>query len=433
MNASDRMKNLVARFVLKYNYWGYLFSQIRRRPAIGFGSIMGVAAEPDGSLTLLFHPELVEKTSDEVLVKVIEHEGMHLLNKHLPRLIRILSNETNESMKMAKMDMWGVAADCTVNVQMKLIDDLLIAGEPWPVQRPEKYKLPTDKLAEWYYLEFLKNAKFVKLKVPGSRKKGKKDDKNGEGQSGGLDDHKGWVKGIEGVADLSSLARKLDASVQNIIRESVKTFNKDRGNLPSHIACLIGDALQPPKAPYYQIIRKLVRGTRLSKFKRSPTKINKKRAYTFYLKDKNLPQIIPFPGKTRDLTFKIVVLIDTSGSMDVDDIKQGLSGVKNIIETDRYCYTTVLEVDACVEKEYEVKKVRDIQFKIKGRGGTTLFPGLKRAKELDCDVCLCFTDGFTEDINSIPRKMMPKKLIWVITKNGKADSVNRTGWIVHIN
>jgi predicted metal-dependent peptidase len=132
------------------------------------------------------------------------------------------------------------------------------------------------------------------------------------------------------------------------------------------------------------------------------------------------------------MTFDIVVMIDTSGSMSDEDVKEGLSGVKNIIEKDRHCYTTVLEVDAGVEKEYEVKKIRDIQFNIKGRGGTTLRPGLERARQLGCDVCLAFTDGYTEDINSIPRKYLPKKLIWVITPDGTARNVNKTGYVVHI-
>jgi predicted metal-dependent peptidase len=85
-----------------------------------------------------------------------------------------------------------------------------------------------------------------------------------------------------------------------------------------------------------------------------------------------------------------------------------------------------------VEKEYVCKKVRDIQFNIKGRGGTTLTPGLLRARELECDVCLAFTDGYTEDINAIPRKNLPKKLIWVITKGGSASNVNKTGYVVQI-
>jgi len=424
-NSEERIKQLIAKFVLKYNYWGYLFSRIRRKPAKNFGSIMGVAPEPDGTISLLYEPDLLAKTEDKQVLRVIEHEGMHLLNKHITRLLRILANEINEVRKKLKIDVWNVAADCSVNVQANIREPIIIAGKAWPPCLPEKYGLEEGKVTEQYFLDLLKTAKIIKcqLQLPG-----------GEGFS----DHKSWTEGstpgsIKGVADLSALSRKVDQHIQNIVKESVKSFNKDRGTIPAHIAELIQSALAPPKAPYYQIIRKLVRGSRFSKFKRSPTKINRKRTYVFTLKDnKCIPQISPFPGKTRDMTFDICVLIDTSGSMSQDDILEGLSGVKNIIEKDRHCYTTVLEVDAKVEKEYTVKRLRDIQFNIKGRGGTTLYPGLKRAKELNPDVCLAFTDGYTENINNIPRKLLPKKLIWVITPDGSSDNVNETGYIVRI-
>ena len=77
MNTSERIKNLIAQFVLKYNYWGYLFSRIRRREDPNVPSIMGVAAQKDGTLALLYNSELVDKTEDSVILKVLEHEGMH--------------------------------------------------------------------------------------------------------------------------------------------------------------------------------------------------------------------------------------------------------------------------------------------------------------------------------------------------------------------
>jgi predicted metal-dependent peptidase len=409
---AERLKNLIARFVLKYNYWGFLFSRIRRRPVKNLKSIMGVGAEPDGTISLFYEPDMLIKTDDEMVTKVIEHEGLHLLNKHIPRLIRILANETCELTKTSKSEIWNVAADCVVNSQAGFKEDFIIAGNKFPICLPEKYKLPPNKITEFYYLELLKNAKTIYVQSIG--------------------DHGNWTKNLKGVADLSSLSRKIDQHIRRIIHESVKSFNKERGRLPSHIAELIKGALEPPKAPYYQIIRKLVRGSRFSKFRRSPTKINRKRTYAFVLEKDIIPQISPFPGKTRDFTFDISVLLDTSGSMSIDDIKEGLSGVKNIIEKDRHCHTTVLEVDAGVEKEYTVRKIRDIQFNVKGRGGTVLGPGLFRAKELGCDVCLAFTDGFTEDINAYPRKMLPKKIIWVITPKGTAEHVNKTGFIVRI-
>lgn len=412
MDTSERLKNLIARFVLKYNYWGYLFSRVRRRPVKGLPSIMGVGAEPDGTISLLYDKEMLDATDDKMVGKVIEHEGLHLLNKHIPRLIRIISDETDELRKASKMKIWNIASDCAVNQQAGFKDNFVIAGKSFPICLPEKYGLEPNKVTEHYYLELLKGAKPVYVQSIG--------------------DHGSWMKGVKGVADLGSLSRKVDQHIRRIIKESAKTYNKERGRLPAHIADLIQGALAPPKAPYYQIIRKLIRGSRFSKFRRSPTKINRKRTYSFLLGEDVIPQISPFPGKTRDFTFDICVLIDTSGSMSNDDVKEGLSGVKNIIEKDRYCRTTVLEVDAGIEKEYVCKKVRDIQFNVKGRGGTTLGPGLFRAKELNSDVCLAFTDGHTEDINNISRKRLPKKIIWVIVPNGTARHVNKTGFVVRI-
>jgi predicted metal-dependent peptidase len=440
---SERLQELIAKFVLKYNYWGYLFSRVRRKADMSLPSIMGVAPEPDGTICLYYHPYLVQETDDKNLVKVIEHEGLHLLNKHIPRLLRILANETEEEAKAIKARVWNYAADCAVNIQAKFKDDFIIAGKHWPIQVPAKFKLPDDKISEWYYLELLKNEK-LKEQIKQSMQQqmvvvyddngDQQDGKNpGPGNGSEIGDHGKWIKNVKGVADISSLSRKIDQHIRGIIKESAKTFNKDRGRLPAHIAALIQGALSPPKAPYYQIIRKLVRGSRFSKFLRSPTRINRKRTYSFVLaEDTALPQISPFPGKQRDFTFDIVVMIDTSGSMSNDDIKEGLSGIKNIIEKDRHCHTTVLEVDAGVEKEYVCKKIRDIQFKVKGRGGTTLTPGLERAKAIGCDVCLAFTDGYTEDINAIPKKRLPKKIIWVITEGGSPKRVNKTGFVIRL-
>jgi len=426
LNTSERVKNLIAQYVLKYNYWGYLFSRIRRRADPNLPSIMGVARERDGSVVLFYNPQLLDNTSDESILTVLEHEGMHLLNKHIPRLLRIIANEITPLMLKSKIDIWNIAADCAVNVQADIRKPIIINGKPWQVCLPEKYNIKEGQITEAYFLELLKKSKRMHIGIPG----GDPDSGGLSYEPGGLNNHKQWQ--IDGVPDLSSLSRKVDSHIQDVIKDSLKTFSKDRGTLPSHIAELIKDALAPPKLPYYQIIRKLIRGTRYSKFKRSFTKINRKRTYVFALDDKKLPMISPFPGRTRDYTFKIVVLIDTSGSMDKKDIIEGLSGVKNIVEKDRHCHTTVLEVDAGVEKEYRVKKIRDIQFNIKGRGGTTLGPGLFRAKELNCDVCLCFTDGYTETINDYPRKKLPKKMIWVINREGSADKVNKTGWVVHL-
>jgi len=480
-DASERLKRLIAKFVLRYNYWGYLFSRIRRKEVNNLPSIMGVAPELDGSISLLYNKKMIDNTNDDNIIKVIKHEGLHLLNKHIPRLIRIISNEINNNNKQYKCNIWNIAADCTVNSQGNFSGDLFIDGKRWPLCFPENYNLQSDQVTEKNYLDLLEqNNKKQNKKKENQNKQNKKDDKsqnkqnqnkqdkkdnksqnkqnqnkqdkkddksqNNKGQNKqnqnrqdngtpkpNIGDHKQWIEGCKGTPDLGTLSKKVDAYINRIIKDSIKTFNKDRGKTPGYISDLINQALTPPQLPYYQIIKKLVTGSRFAKFKRSPTRINRKRTYSFiFADDKTIPQISPFPGKVRDRTFDIVIILDTSGSMKIDEIKEGLSGIKSIIEKDRYCKTTVLEVDTQIAKEYECKKIKDIQFDIKGRGGTTLGPGLFRAKQLLCDVCLVFTDGYTENINNYPRKKLPKKIVWVINNNGTIKNLNKTGVVVKV-
>jgi predicted metal-dependent peptidase len=418
MSADEKVKNLVARYVLKYNYWGYLFSRVRRRGIPGYPSIMGVQAEPDGTITLAYNPELINGTDNEVITKVVEHEGMHLLNKHLSRCIRMIGNDLTTMHPLeaqSKINLFNVASDCCVNTQIGLKNPVIINGKEWPPCIPEKYELPENKTSEYYYIELMKKAK--KIKIPPLC-------------DGGFSDHKGWQV-PQGVSDASSLSRKLDNHISSIIRESVKNFSRDRGTLPSHIARLIDEALQPPKAPYYQIIKKLVKGTRLSKFRRTPTRVNRKRTYVFNFGTLDgVPIISPFPGRTRDFSFFIDIVIDTSGSMSPEEIREALSGCKNIIDNDKHTKTRVLECDAKVHNTYTLRKVGDINFKPKGGGGTTLMPGLIESKKANPDVTLVFTDGGCENINAQPRKDMPKKIIWVVS--GDPRQVNQTGFVVRI-
>jgi hypothetical protein len=271
-----------------------------------------------------------------------------------------------------------------------------------------------------------------KGKGDSDQKQGQTDSKESGtiGSASSIKNHDKWID--ERVSDTSSFSRKTETFVQDIARESFKEC-QTRGTVPGFIREMVKTLLEPPQLPYYQIIRKLVRSSRISKFVQSSTKINRKRTYVFAINDKHVPSISPFPGRTRDYTFNVGVLIDTSGSMPIESIHEGLSGVKNIVENDRHCKTTVIENDTQIQKEYQVKRVLDIQPDIKGRGGTELFSGLQRFKELKVDVVLGFTDGYCENLNQIERKLLPKKIIWIITRGGRDNCLDKTGFVINLS
>lgn len=478
----ERVKNLIANMVLNYNYWGFLFSRVRIVERKNLPFPMHVECDKNGTISLVFLSNLFDIVEENEVVKLLEHEGYHLLNQHLVRLVRFISVETNIQKKAVKMKCWNYATDFVVN-QMANFYHITIAGHQYDVLRPEKYNLPRDRSAEWYYYQLMKqdsnelnqqkketnqqdkdkskqkNSKEKQKPQPNTSQKdsdqSKKNKNNKQKSQSGtssssspqdsnqsknmtssnsqvsedVTNHDHWLDQLQ-TEDIT-LVQKVRRNIQQIVRESYKSFKKGRGTLPSSVEQLIQELLLPPKLPYYQIIRKLVKGSRLSKYKHSSEVINRKLVYTYHLPD-SLPIICPFPGYKLDYSFVICIVIDVSGSMKIEEIKEALSGIKDIIENDQHCKTIVLEVDTIIHKEYVCKKTSDIQFKIKGRGGTTLGPALFRAKELQCDICLVFTDGYCEDMSMYRRKDLPRKVVWVLTEKGTDKRIRTIGPVVRL-
>jgi len=449
----DRLKSMIAKMVLNYNYWGYLFSRIGLQVSNQPDLILALAVERDSKIYLKFNPYLTSQINDEDLKLLVEHEGLHLLNKHLQRMINVLHDYNNPQDE----NLFNIASDIVVNDILR-IDSVKLAGDRVNLYTSKTFKFPRNKSTEWYFVELRKNRQDANESDKGGEGKSDFSKQNGSQQSnnqnqqqtpdkqegpgcggkkGGdqgepqfLSPHNNWIP--SNIEDKLGFSRKVEKQVRRIVKESIKSFSKERGTLPGHIKELVSEILGQPQLPYYQIIRKLVLGTRLAKPEISYSNINKKRTYSSYLEEEGLPEICPFPGTKIAHTFKIVILLDTSGSMSLEQIHEGLSGLRNIIENDRHCHTTVLEVDTKIHKEYVCKRISDIDFHVKGRGGTRLSPGLFRAKELNCDICLAFTDGYTEKINNLPRRKLPKNILWVLTKGGSKANIEGTGPIVMV-
>jgi len=415
-DSDEVMKKVIAVLMLKGSYWGFLFSRIKRVGNTSLPYSMGVASDSDSTVILYYNPDFISEEDFKVLESLVEHEGMHLLNDHIPRMYRLLDSEYDKEKRRSVQEIFNLAGDCAVNSVINIPKIITLKGNDYTLVFPERFNLPDKQSAEFYFFEIMKQSK----KVSGKKEIGV--------VSGCTKNHEKWTDNK--VSDPVSFSRKVEAFIQDIAKES---FNEcqSRGTVPGYISQMIQQLLEPPKLPYYQIIRKLVRSSRIGKFKSSSTRINRKRTYVFVTNQKNVPEISPFPGRVRDYTFKIGVLIDVSGSMNIEKVCEGLSGVRNLIENDRNCTTIVIEVDTVVQKEYRVKRIDDIQFNIKGRGGTILFPALQRFKELKTDVVLGFTDGYCENINMIDRKLLPKRIIWVVL-SGTEENLDKTGFVINL-
>lgn len=442
--ADERVKNILARMSMDLSYWGFLFCRVAREPDVSMPFIMGVGATAEGRIKLFYNPIMVLNVTEKDLRVVIEHEGYHLLNKHLQRALRHIGQLKGKD-GQHKMMQWNIAADCAVNEQLKAPEELIVFNKPYKLHFPKMHNLPAKHATEFYY-ERLMQAKPNPEPCSGDHGEGGQPcdgscgQNPGQGQSPGqgdmIGDHGKWTEAAEGTSDPSNVARKVEQYTKNIVSDTARKFLnnkavKQRGTAPGGLEELLRRFLEPPSIPYYEIIRRLVKGSRLAKWKRSLTKINRKRVFVF--NDDDDPEISPFPGKARDYSFKVCIICDTSGSMSPKDIGEALSGCKSIMEKDRNCRIHVIECDTQIHKEYEIKKIDDIDFKVKGRGGTRMMPAVERAKELKADITFMFTDGYTEDMNQFPVQKFPKKMVWVISKRGTDRNCNRRGICVHLD
>jgi predicted metal-dependent peptidase len=110
-----------------------------------------------------------------------------------------------------------------------------------------------------------------------------------------------------------------------------------------------------------------------------------------------------YPGKETLKLNKVIVLIDTSGSIGENELKRFVSEVYGILrETSK---VVVIPWDATVYDPIELRGMSDIQklkTSIQGGGGTMIYPALKLVdqKFSDYDMFIIFSDWYIGDIST---------------------------------
>ena len=422
-NKVPSLKETIAKMIVRNSYWGYLFSSVRRIECNDIPT-MGVCPTKNGTFELLYNREFVNNLKQSDLELILEHEGLHLLNRHIPRLLKLLLNETDEMNKSKKSRIFNIAADCSVNQLIKDFPSKITFKDKKEITAVsvKLYDLPLGKSTEYYYEKLTKQAKKEQEQAKKEQEQCEGEGQGegegeGEGQKGLIGDHSKWLKEI-GKNNSEGLIRKLEKELKKIVHSSSKLYKRRRGLFSGDLEELINELLGNTKIPYYQLIKKLVKSSRYSKYQISYNRLNRKRTYLV----NNKYNISPFPGSKQNLTFDITIVIDTSGSMSPKDISEGLKGIKQIIEQDRNVTINVIEIDTDIKKEYKIKKIRDIQFNIAGRGGTRLQPAFDKInKDYNTDVILVFTDGFCERLDrNITGNI---KTIFVIAEKGTTEYI----------
>lgn len=356
-----------------------------------------------------YNPVWVRKTAFKDFVASIHHEILHAILSHIPRGIDIYSQCTSAEEKQTFMTVSPIASDMAANCFLVNVDDYMKTHlDEWVMPDEPRFGLPRDKTYEWYYHQLKQRSK--------EDPEFKKTLDGLSGQYGMLLNHSAWQKILQELSteELQGIQQELSYQTKIIVSKAVADHHKSRGTIPAFLQEYIDALLKAPVVPWLTILRNKVVHTKRYKRKRGIARPNRR-----YF---GIPQLIPFPGKTKDRTFTVGFLIDTSGSMGSPELGLGFSELQHLQKADPDILLYIIEADAAIAREYEAGPETELKPDFRGRGGTDFNSALIRARELKPDIVFYYTDGFAPAPAVHNRVDCP--FIWLITPSGKNPDEN---------
>jgi predicted metal-dependent peptidase len=419
MNPIDRIiiKYLISTSVPGKVFYASLLTQMYKQES-KLTPTMGVTVS-DGQLYLLYNKKfvdlMIEKEGLDSLKGIIEHEVLHIVHDHLSR--------AKEFNRIPEIYNW--ATDMAIN---QTIDKKIMPKKVWGFDKhnepkegqlmwPSQFNLPEDKDSEWYYTALMKNAKKVggkgKKKGQGQQQQGKGDGQNdpqeGDGQ-GTLDDHELWKKIKDSKQSIREVSKKA-------VKDAYENTKKLRGTLPHDLEQAIQDLLKPPTISWRQILKRYVGASIRTGFKSSWKRPNRR-----------FPTSEEFKGKVANRTIKILLAVDTSGSVSDKDFQDFIAEMKGILNVYK-CNIDILQCDADLHGLIQLKPYTKVNIKFKGRGGTDYKPVFDWLyKHQEYDLLIYFTDLYCDFVGC----KTTKNVIWVCTPDGDDKNVPPFGRLVKI-
>ena len=316
---------------------------------------MGVCIK-NAELYLYYNPAFTEQMTMIELIAVLEHEVMHIIFEHMN-----VNKEVNKFV-------YNLACDMAINQMIKNL--------PKGCVYPDQFGLPPSKTSTFYYTELMKHVK------PGGGLGGKQptDPK-------AIDNHDQWSKMTE--------------NDKEVIRQTLEETMKDQGKCPSKIEEQIKKWLKRASVPWHQVLRHYLNASVRAFSKQSWKRPNRKMGELF-------------KGRIPDRIAKIVVAIDTSGSISQNEFQKFMGEVYGL-QKNYPSDITVIQCDAEIQSVDKLKKGQTYAKPMFGRGGTDFTKVFEyiREKRLNPDVLVYLTDG-CGDFPEQPRY----GVIWTITPNG---------------
>lgn len=373
--------------------------------------MMGV----DQHWRLYYNPALIEGKPIDEMAGVVLHEVMHLLLRHHKRGWKLLGDKPEPT----SWKIWNLATDCTVNSSLRSESVKLPDGLVYP----DRFGLPDDKPAEWYFAQLMNQAH-------GGGGSGSQDDPGGaQGEQGDLlvdgggscsdGQQRPWESGTpgEGEGVLGPVAQ------EQIIRDVAKQVEQaiSQGRCRGGMKMLT-EVLRPKLDPRVLFMNFLARAAdRISGMGDYTYRRTNRRTFDQRLIRPSTAQPVP----------RVVFICDTSGSMGDKERALSCGLVANVLN--RFHMRDGLKVICGDAAEQTVAKVFDAhQIDVRGGGGTDMGTLIEHAAQMTPrpELIVVCTDAVTP----WPKADVGIPVIACVTANEYTQSwVNKIpSWIKHV-
>lgn len=358
--------------LIQQPFYGLFMMNLRKEIVDNNHSVKTAAVGPNGvNFTLYVNKTFWEGLTDNEQIAVLTHEVMHICFFHL-----------TDEFKADNPYNMNIAEDVSINQ--------LITGLPGGcVTLQSLSKILGKKLepnrGSWYYYREIED--FAK-KHPDKCMLGV-----GVGDFKQIDDHTMWP------SDISEAERKLyENQVKSKLKETEAFINKQAGHIPGELKEILEKIKNnPPVFNWRNYLRRVV-GDSIS----SDLQLTRMRP------SKRLPDARGTRLKRKP---NICVVIDTSGSINMNNFSDFMSEINHIYKTG--VEITIVECDTKITKICKFDKKSKFEFV--GRGGTDMTDAISYYKEhKEFSSCVIFTDGYLSKFTFSTYK----NLIWIITSDG---------------
>lgn len=345
------------------------------------------------------------------------HEIEHIVLNHPTEMLR--ANPANDPAVRTKLN---IAMDASINDRLSMEikrKDLRVLAEPPDIVTSgflvNYYKLHFKEMQAYdYYYEHMPDDAVSPKGLIIIIKDGFRDQIITAKKRKGMVSAHFWTE-TDSPEDVESLIRKFISDVYNGMPGSL------RANLPDHQKEALDRLLAPPAVSWKYILKRYI-GTIPYGHKKTRTRLSRRQ-----------PERYDISGRTSSRLIKLIIAIDTSGSMSKEMLESVFTEIFGIIGT-RMCEATIIECDAKIQRIYKAHSFKDVSLEVSGRGGTSYIPVIEYInanRRFRDAVLVYFTDGMG-DI-SIPRPLTYKTL-WVLHDNSCELSVrNPYGEVLVMN